>query len=450
MTYIVANRPRIAPTPASFSRGLGAVLCLAAIALGAAPPVAAQSADSPTDRGLPVAEILDRASRSVVRVDLEIGDSRTISVSGFVAGDREHVLTVGVADITDAGVQFDDGEIREAEVVAVDRTMKVTLLRLDREAPGAPIAFADASQMAADGFGVVVQSPHRTGVSIGRIDGVELPEDGAIYLASDVSVPNTSLGGPLLDAAGDAIGVLVPAGPEGNLRAVPTELLDDVVERLERSESARLGTLGIGVEALDADLARSLDVSADAGVVITTVRGDGPAADRLRAGDLVTAIDGESISRPMQVPLRIARRAPGTEVAIEYRRDGEKGSARITLEARGGERQSASADGEERRQTDGGKRRARLGVAVKPVTETLASDHDLARRHGVFVTRIKEGAPADGNLRAGDVILSIDGTDVSSVDEVKRALADRPPGDTMRLRVSRDRHEILVTVDLDD
>ncbi len=229
------------------------------------------------------------------------------------------------------------------------------------------------------------------------------------WIQHDALINPGNSGGPLVNMAGEVIGVNTRGGA-GNGFASPSNLAKVVASALIRDGEMRRSSIGIGVR-------RIQDTPFNHGVLITSVSENSPAEKGgLKAGDLLTKVDGEvvTVRFPEQVPdfMRlVAEKAVGATITFGYERDGKPGEAKVISE------QMLKDKGDERVLKQ-------WGITVAEITEKMARDRRLASAEGVLVTGIRSGGPAatsEPGLNWGDVVRSVGDKPVKSLKEMVAA-----------------------------
>ena len=181
----------------------------------------------------------------------------------------------------------------------------------------------------------------------------------------------------------------------------------------------RRGRLGVGIQEITSDLCKSLGLREVRGVLVNSVDSGGPAERAaVRAGDMITAVNGNRVDDANALRNRIARTAPGTEVALTILRDGREEQLHARLSELPTDNDStASSSG-----PDG--RRGQLGITVEPLTPELASQLGVRRgTQGVVVTDVDPGGPAaEAGIQPDDVILEVNRQPVKSATELRAAV----------------------------
>jgi serine protease Do len=190
--------------------------------------------------------------------------------------------------------------------------------------------------------------------------------------------------------------------------------------------SVRRGMLGVTIQPVTSDIARSLGLDTVRGALVNGVQPDSPAARAgLERGDVVTAVNGDEVKDFNELRNRVAQVAPGTKLPLDVIRDGKRQSLTVIvgeLKQAGNEAASPDAD-------DAAPDTTGFGMGVRGLTPDQARELGLPANRGVLVASVNpDGKAAAAGLREGDVIEEVDGTPVTSVDGLRSALkqGDKP------------------------
>ncbi|MCM2254604.1 MAG: trypsin-like peptidase domain-containing protein [Vicinamibacteria bacterium] len=449
-------RPGVALAGAALLAGLaggiiGALLAQPQATPGPAPGavvVATPAATAPAAVHASFADVAARALPAVVHVSLlepaadlpmpfdpETGEPeprpRLTEGSGFVIDPDGGIVTSRhlLRGNTRALVRFGDRRELLARVVGADATTDIALLQV--EARGLPaLRFGDAARLRVGDWVCAVGHPLRfedtftVGVLSSR--GRKLFDRSFdAYLQTDAAINPGNSGGPLLDLAGDVVGVVAAVSNKGQglAFAVPSGIAAEVVAALRRDGRVTRGYLGAQLRDVEPDLAALLQVPEARGAVIVDVATDGPAAAAgLRPYDVVTAVDGAAAPGADAVVAAIAARAPGAAVKLDVMRDGRATSATATL----GERRAS-----QQRPRPPAAPASPLGLEVEAGTG--------GGRPGVIVRRVLRPGPGLEQVEAGDVVLELNRVNVPDVEAWEKALARLAPGQPVFLYVHRPR-----------
>jgi serine protease Do len=340
-----------------------------------------------------------------------------ISADGYVVTNHhvvEHAKSVSVTT--------DDGKVLEARVIGTDPKTDLALLKVTQKGEYPFVSFAADAPKVGD-WVVAIGNPFGLGgtVTAGIVsaDGRDIgegPYDS--FLQIDAPINEGNSGGPTFNLKGEVVGVntaiLSPSeGSVGVGFAIPARTVEAVVDSLEHNGVVSRGFLGVRVQPVSEDIAEALGLKTAAGSLIDQVEPGTPAADAgLKAGDVITKVNGQAIKDAADLARRIAALTPGDKAEISYLRDGKEKTADITL---GGQKSEKTAKTEST-EKDG---RALLGVEVVPAKEVSG-----AGDQGLVIVKIDPKGPAASmDLENGDVILEVSGKPVSAAEDVKAGIA---------------------------
>lgn len=359
---------------------------------------------------------------------------RTGTGSGFVVTAEGHILTNHhvVAGAEAIVVRF-SGQRREYEATLLgsDPATDLALLKIEPEAPLAPLAFGDSDAIEVGDWAIAIGNPFgnlegslTVGVVSAKGRGDLVIQGGTPryqdFIQTDASINFGNSGGPLVDGGGRVIGVntAVNTGGQGISFAIPSNLARRVYEQLREHGRVRRGYLGARAEADDPAAAGA----AAAGARVVAVDPDGPAARAgLREGDLIVAFAGRPVHEPRELQFLVAEQPPGRAVECEFRRDDERRRVQVVL----GEADTGAAG------ATGDPAAGWLGMTVASLTDPSPRVQELkaalgaTAAEGVIVTEVTPGGPAAAaGIRPGDVLLAVDGRPLAGLDDYLRARAE--------------------------
>jgi serine protease Do len=374
----------------------------------------------------------------------EQGERRGGQGSGFVIHADGFIVTNAhvVGENAEVRVELADGREVAARVVGRDTATDIALIKVDAGAPLAALSFGDSDRTRVGEWVMAMGNPFGLGGTVtagivsarGRQIGAGPYDD---FIQTDASINPGNSGGPLFNAAGEVVGVntaiFSPSG--GNIGigfAVPSKMVQSVVAQLREHGAVSRGWLGVSLQPLDRDLAAAMRVADAKGALVNGVEPDSPAAKAgLRAGDVITAIDGRRVENPRDLAAGVADVAPGRSATLAVLRDGATIEQRVEIGANPANR-AAGKPGEPAQPALG------LGLAPRP-------------QGGVAITRVEPGSvAAERGLREGDVVLRADGREASQPRDVSEAVsaargAGRP---SIALQVERDGARRFVAIPL--
>jgi S1-C subfamily serine protease len=291
---------------------------------------------------------------AVVEVIVSSGGQRRFgrsgSGSGFVISKDGHILTNYhvVAGASSVQVRFGSGEQRDAQVVGTDRGNDLALLKVDLPAntPVAPLG--DSDQIQVGDPAIAIGSPFglEATVTQGIISAVHRdwqPQGSTLQrdlIQTDAPINPGNSGGALLNANGEVIGITTAiespvSGSVGVGFAVPINRAKQLLPQLESGARLEPVWLGISGQELTPDVAQAQGLSVQRGVLVEEVVNGSPAAAAgLQSGDVISAIDGSTITTFAQLSTQLASHKAGDTIKITVIRGGQEHQLTATLQTR--------------------------------------------------------------------------------------------------------------------
>ena len=382
----------------------------------------------------------------------ERGEARQGLASGFIISEDGYILTNAhvVDGFDDVSVRLSDAKREfKAKVVGFDKRTDVALLKVD--AKGLPVAKLGNSKALQPGEWVAaIGSPFgfANTITAGIVSATErsLPDEVYVpFIQTDVAVNPGNSGGPLLNLAGEVVGVnsMIYSGTGGYMGvsfAIPIEVAMKVSKELQAQGKVVRGRVGIAIQPLTRELARSFKLDATSGAVVVSVDPSGPAAKAgVRIGDVVLDWNGKSIEDPNELPRLVAETKPGSTSKMRIWRSGKPETVAITV----GEVQADKA--KQSKQTEPKLTPNRLGLAVR---ELPAEDRKaLGVEFGLVVLEVARPNAAMPIL-PGDVIVAVNQRPFKSIEEFNRLIAEAQKGQTVALLVRRGEGALYVPVEI--
>ena len=354
----------------------------------------------------------------------------------IISPDGRIVTNAHVVDGADrVGVELTDGRQFEAKVVGVDAPTDLAVL--DVEADGLPtLTLGDSDRPRVGDVVLAVGNPLGVGQTVtmgilsakGRATGIG---DGSYedFLQTDAPINQGNSGGALVTAQGELIGInsqiLSPSG--GNIGigfAIPATMARHVVKEIVEHGEVRRGKIGVTIQPVTADIAKSLGLSGVKGALVSNVDPEGPAARAgVKVGDVIVKFDGRELDNGNDLRNHVAATAPGTKSTITVVRNGRAEDKSIEVSPLSTETRRAAREG--------GSEAEGVGMTVQPLTPQLAAEVEVPRdTDGLLVTSVEpDGRAAEAGLRRGDVITQVNGQPVRSAADLRGQLTgakDKP------------------------
>jgi serine protease Do len=366
--------------------------------------------------------------------------------SGFIISPDGLILTNAhvVRDAKEVTVKLSDRREFRAKVLGSDAPTDIAVLKVDaRDLPVVSLGndkdVQVGDQVLAIGSPFGFEQTATQGIVSAK--GRSLPGDSYVpFIQTDAAVNPGNSGGPLFDAGGRVIGINAQiysqsGGFQGLAFAIPITVALHVKDQIVEHGKVEHARLGVMLQNLNQSLAESFGLTAADGALVSSVM-PGSAAARvdLKAGDVITRIDGQPVRTGSDVSTRVGMAAPGQKIQLTVWRDKASRDVEVKLGA-------AEAPAPEQAAAD--ETSGRLGLAVRPLTP--AEKRQAQTDHGLLVEGV-DGPAAIAGIRPGDVVLSLNGKPIDNAEQIRSAL-DRKPRH-VALLVLRDEQRIFVPVDL--
>jgi serine protease Do/2-alkenal reductase len=360
----------------------------------------------------------DTPSDSVIpppKAEEALGSGFVIDPAGYIVTNN-HVIN-GATAVT---VTFQDGTILPATVVGTDKDGDLAVLKVNAGHPLAAVSFGDSSKLRVGDWVLAIGNPFglagttTAGIvsALHRNIGEDKFDD---FIQTDAAVNRGNSGGPLFDVSGHVIGVTSaiysPSGGSIGLGfAIPSAMVQPVAASLEANGSVTRGWLGISTEDVTPEIQQLLALPGTQGALIGGTAPAGPAAGKLKPGDVLTSLNGAPITDPRSLLIRTAEIPAGQTTHAEFWRDGSKQSADITVAAP----PPNPIPGTVTPQAAANINLTSLGMAV-----AATSSQD-----GAQILSVTAGGPAArAGIVAADVVEAVGPDPVNSAADLKEALA---------------------------
>ncbi len=366
--------------------------------------------------------------------------------SGFIISSDGLIMTNAhvVRDAKDVTVKLTDRREFQAKVLGADQRTDVAVLKIDaKNLPVVPVG--KTSELKVGEWVLAIGSPFgfENSVSAGVVSakGRSLPDENFVpFIQTDVAVNPGNSGGPLLNSRGEVVGINSQiysrtGGYQGLSFAIPIDLAAKIKDQIVATGKANHARLGVTIQEVNQTLADSFKLDKPEGALVASVDPGSPAEQAgLRPGDVIIKANGQPIVSSGDLPAIIGLAAPGDKARLELVRQGAREEVTATLaDANQKSAKVASAD----KSVGKGK----LGLALRALQPSERSEAGLDS--GMLVEDAS-GPAADAGVRPGDVLVSVNGMPVKSVEQVRAVLARADK--SVALLIQRDGRRIFVPV----
>jgi serine protease Do len=378
--------------------------------------------------------------------------------SGFIINKEGYILTNNhvIENATEIIVTFSEGKRDyKAEVIGSDQKLDIALVKIDAEDDLPVVTLGDSDALDVGEWVVAIGNPFGLGGTVtagivsqkGRVIGAG-PYDN--FLQTDASINPGNSGGPLFNLRGEVVGIntAIIAGGQGIGFATPVNMVKDVLLQLKEHGKVTRGWIGVSIQSLTPELAKSFGLKEAEGVLVSSVTpGDPAEAGGMKTGDVIVSFDGRKISDLNDLPRVVAATPPGKKADVKVIRDGKVKTLSVKVSKKKDDETMAAVETEDEKPTSD----KRAGLAVQPLTPEVAKRLGVTGIEGVYVTYVKPDSPAArAGLRRGDVIKEINGTRIKGKDDYNKAINSFEKNEYVRFLIKRGPSTIYVVLKLND
>jgi serine protease Do len=372
----------------------------------------------------------------------------------FISADGYAVTNNHVVDGADkVEVTTDDGKIYKAKVIGTDARTDLALIKVEGGSNFPFAKLSDGKPRIGD-WVLAVGNPFGLGGTVtagivsasGRDIG---PYDDFIQIDAPVNKGNS--GGPAFNTDGEVIGVNTAiyspsGGSVGIAFSIPASTVKNVIAQLKDKGSVSRGWIGVQIQPVTPDIADSLGLKKAEGALVAEPQANGPAAKAgIESGDVITAVNGETVKDARELARTIGGIAPGNSVKLNVLHKGQDKVINLTLGQlpNSMEAKADNDDDSDKGNATRGTEVPKLGLTVAPADSVAGAGKD-----GVVVTEVDPKSVAAERFKEGDVILEVAGKSVTSAGDVREAIkaaaSDNKNSVLMRVKSGGSMHFVAV------
>ncbi|MBB5367403.1 MULTISPECIES: DegQ family serine endoprotease [unclassified Janthinobacterium] len=368
--------------------------------------------------------------------------------SGFIVSADGIIMTNAhvVRDAREVTVKLNDRREFRAKVLGTDLKTDIAVLKIDaNHLPVVPLGHSNDLKVGE--WVLAIGSPYGfdSTVTAGVVSakGRSLPDDSNVpFIQTDVAVNPGNSGGPLFNTRGEVVGInsqiySQTGGFQGLSFAIPIDLAGRIKDQIVATGKASHAKLGVTVQEVNQGFADSFKLATPEGALVANVERGSPADKAgLKSGDVIRKMNGQRIIASGDLPAMVGVALPGDKINLDVWRDGKI----VTLSATLGNAADKVADVA---QNNGASGKVRLGLALRPLQS------EEKREAGISAGLLVEdagGAAANAGVQPGDVLLSVNGHPVNTVEQV-RDVVDKS-AKSVALLIQRGPDKIFIPVRL--
>jgi serine protease Do len=365
------------------------------------------------------------------RIEHGLGSGVIISPDGYIVTNN-HVIE----GATDIRVTMSNKEVLPAKLIGADPLTDLAVIKVNGTSlPSIP--WGDSANLRPGQTVLAFGNPYgfRFTVTRGIISALNRPNPDASdrrkpgeFIQTDAAINPGNSGGALVDARGELIGIntflISNSGSFSGMGfAIPAQIAEPTVSTLIRYGKVSHGFIGINISDVTPDNAKFFHLNKASGAVISDVTPDSPGAKAgLKTGDVITGLDGKSVTDAGQLQMLVGQKHPGDMIHLEVMRDDKPMNVAVTLADINNPNTTETATNEHGK----GRWGLNLGELTPDDRNELQANSSV---HGAVVNDVVPGSPADNaGISRGDVIMEVNRQPMKSAADVANALRSVPSG----------------------
>ena len=368
--------------------------------------------------------------------------------SGFIIDPNGVIMTNAhvVKGADEVTVKLTDRREFRAKVLGADPKTDIAIIKIDAHNLPA-VTLGDSDKLKVGEWVLAIGSPfgfdNTVTAGVVSAKGRSLPDDAAVpFIQTDVAVNPGNSGGPLFNAKGEVVGInsqiySQSGGYQGVSFSIPIDTAIQVEKQIVKTGKVEHARLGVSVQEVNQSLADSFGLDRPAGALVANVEKGSPAAKAgLQTGDVIRSINGKEIISSGDLSAAVSADMPGQKATLDVWRKGKPVTVTATL---GSASDKVAKADQDNARPEGGK----LGLAVRPLQP---EERKQVGVNGGLVVEGVSGPAERAGVEPGDVILSVNGTPVTSVEQMKAIVAKS--NKSAALLVQRGEDKIFVPIRL--
>ncbi len=353
-----------------------------------------------------------------------LGSGFLVSADGYIVTNN-HV--VADADVIHVTLDESNGksETLKATLIGSDEETDLALLKVETKKPLPFLVFGDSDALKVGEWLLAIGNPfgldHTVTAGILSAMGRDIrsgPFDN--FLQTDASINPGNSGGPLLNMAGQVVGIntAIIASGQGIGFAIPSNMAAKIIDQIKSGKKISRGWIGVSIQDVDENTAKALGLAEPKGALVGNVMENEPAAKGgVKDGDVIIAVDKKDIEDASALLRAIADKTPGSPAVLTVWRDGKNYDLTVTLGERKSSQLADNRPGKGQKQRNEGL----LGLTVRPLNKDERRELRLNKGEGLLIVDVIPDKPAaEAELRPGDVILKANLKPVDSVEALSK------------------------------
>jgi len=367
--------------------------------------------------------------------------------SGFIVDKEGYIITNNhvIEGASEIRVRLSTEKEFEAEVVGRDAKTDLALIKIKSWNNLPVLELGNSDKLEIGEWVMAIGNPFGLSQTVtvgivsakGRVIGSGPYDD---FIQTDASINPGNSGGPLFNLQGEVVGIntAIVATGQGIGFAIPINTAKEVVAQLKKKGKVTRGGIGVYVQRMTPDLAKSFGLEENKGALVADViSGSAAEAGGIKRGDIILKFDGKEIQEMNELPRFVAATPVGKEVEVEVLREGKTLKVKLKVGELKDEAVPAEAE----------KAKLELGMSVQEITPEIARQLRLGDVQGVVVAQVEAGSAAgEAGIQRGDVIREINGQAIRNLNDYQGVMAKLKKDEIVRLLVRRGERNLYITL----
>ena len=391
----------------------------------------------------------DNPEKRIPRKSQSMGSGFIYSADGYIITNH-HVI----ADADQIIVKLNDKRELDAKLIGSDPSSDIALLKIKAKNLK-PVKVGNSENLKVGQWVLAIGSPFgfESTVTAGIVSAIgrSLPNDNYVpFIQTDVAINPGNSGGPLFNLNGEVVGINAQifsrsGGFMGLSFAIPMNVANNVIKQLKVSGKVSRGWLGVYIQEVTNNLAKSFGMKNPSGALISKIIPDGPASKSdLKVGDIILKFDGKKIVTSSSLPPIVGNTKVGKNVKIEILRKGSKKIIKFTVQELPVQKVAKNKVTPKESVT-----RKILGMTVSNISDLERKNLGLENNFGIKVQQINSNPAYESGLLKNDIIYQISGENIQNINQFVKIVKNLKKGDFASLLVRRQGNSLYLAIKIE-
>ena len=356
--------------------------------------------------------------------------------SGFIYSSNGYIITNHhvIAGADQIIVKLNDKRELDAKLIGSDQSSDIALLKI-KARNLKPVKIGKSENLKVGQWVLAIGSPFgfESTVTAGIVSAIgrSLPNDNYVpFIQTDVAINPGNSGGPLFNLDGEVVGINAQifsrsGGFMGLSFAIPMDVADNVINQLKKSGKVSRGWLGVYIQEVTNNLAKSFGMKNPSGALISKIIPDGPASKSdLKVGDIILKFDNKKIDTSSSLPPIVGNTKIGKNVTIEILRNGVKKNIKFKVQELPVQKTAKNIQSAPKKVS-----KNILGMTIENLTNEERDSLNIENKLGIKVKEILGNPAFESGLIKNDVIYQISGKNIENISQFEKIVKRMKKGD---------------------